>query len=379
MRIASHLKSFLPILLIVAAGCRHATPTTEVAGERLRVGFFVGAGSNGPNVINLGRLLAHSPQVELTLLDGKDVRAGQLEGKNLLVIPGGSSATQYKEMQEAGAEAIRNFVSNGGSYFGVCAGFHCALNRDERIRLLPYTWYFGGNGMRATLNVELNEKAAERLQVPAGKYQVRYSRGPVSRRCEQPGTGWAEELAVYKDTMAWPKITFDGAPAMLYGEYGKGKVIATSFHPEYFVTTHPIALGCVYAVTGVKITPVFPKKRRNPIRVAYLSNGMTGKPWVKQCLELDRQADIDLQVTSTFSEGILEHVDVVVCPHPSPQTSKSILGPADKPPLKDFLDNGGKVLIAKSAKSLAIKHGNVAFYSGDSDVVAAVRKAAMPH
>ena len=169
--------------------------------------------------------------------------------------------------------------------------------------------------MKANLAVELSDKAAERLQIPKGRYVVKYSSGPVSKRCEQPGEGWAEELAVYKNDMKWPKITFDGAPAMLYGEYGKGKVIATSFHPEYLLSTNKIALGCVYAVTGVKLTPVFPAKNKKVIRVAYFVNWLRGKFWLKQCLALDKQPDIDLSIATTFDDGILEHVDVLVCPN----------------------------------------------------------------
>ena len=232
--------------------------------------------------------------------------------------------------------------------------------------------------MQAKLAIELSDKAAELLQVPKGRYVVKYSKGPISRRCEQPGEGWAEELAVFKNDMKWPKITFDGAPAMLYGEYGKGKVIATSFHPEYLLSTNKIALGCVYAVTGVKLTPEFPPKNKKVIRLAYMVNGLMGKYWLKQCLALDRQPDIDFSVTSTFDEGILDHVDVLVCPNLKEKGyEKTLAGPAQEQ-MMAFVERGGKILVYKQGLPYMPKHKNVVELKKGESPVNAVRRIAKP-
>ena len=366
---ALSLHLLLGFILLTLVGCRHTMPIQMETPEAppIKVGYFVGNGSRGGGIFLLSQILSHSPQVELTLLDGADLRAGKLAGQQLFVVPGGSSALQYKDMQEEGAEAVRQFVAAGGSYFGVCAGFHCALNRDERIKLLPYTWYFGGDGLRATLMVELNEKAAARIQVPAGRYKVRYSRGPISKPCEQPGTGWAEELGHYRDEMPETKISFGGAPAMLYGEYGKGKVIATSFHPEFFPETHPIVLGCVYAVTGRKLTPVAIKKDADAIRVAYLSNGLPPKLWVENALALDNDAHIKFQLASAINKELLEKVDVVICPNKASGAYKSTLGnEQNAEPLKQFLEKGGKLLVTKEGLPFAPKHENVLTIPGNA-------------
>ena len=362
-------------LLMASCGHLKQAPQAEEA-KKLKVAYFAGAGSQGGGVVLLARLLSYSPQVDFTVIDGNDIRSGVLDGKDLIVVPGGDSAMQYRGVQEDGAEKIRKFVKEGKSYFGVCAGFHCALNRNERFKLLPYNWYFGGAGMKANLAVELSDKAAERLQVPKGRYIVKYSSGPVSRRCEQPGEGWAEELAVFKNDVKWPKITFDGAPAMLYGEYGKGKVIATSFHPEYLLSTNKIALGCVYAVTGVKLTPVFPPKNRKAIRLAYMINGLRGKYWVEQCLALDRQPDIDFSMASTFDEGILDHIDVLVCPNPKENGYEKTLSGAAQEQLKAFVERGGKILVSTQGLPYVPKHKNVAELKKGRRPLDAIRRIA---
>ena len=368
---------FFAALCLFLASCGHLNraPQAEEA-KKLKVAYFAGAGSQGGGVVLLARLISYSPQVDFTVIDGEDIRSGALDGKDLIVVPGGDSAMQYKNTKEEGAEKIRKFVADGKSYFGVCAGFHCALNRKERFKLLPYNWYFGGAGMKANLAVELSDKAAERLQIPKGRYVVRYSSGPVSRRCEQPGEGWAEELAVFKNDMKWPKITFDDAPAMLYGEYGKGKVIATSFHPEYLLSTNKIALGCVYAVTGVKLTPVFPPKNKKLIRLAYMVNGLNGKYWLKQCLALDKQPDIDFSMTTTFNEGILEHVDVLVCPNIKEKGYEKTLTASAQEQMKAFLERGGKILVSTQGLPYVPKHKNVVVFKNGECPVDAVRRIA---
>ena len=347
------------VFLLTVVGCRHVTPTQAEAAP-MKVGLFVGNGSRGSGVFLLGQILSHSPQVELTLLDGADLRAGKLSGQELLLVPGGSSELQCNDMREEGMKAVRQFVASGCSYFGVCAGFHCALNRENRIKLLPYTWYFGGAGLRATLMVELNEKAAKRILVPAGRYKVRYSRGPISKPCEQPGTGWAEELGQYRDEMPETKISFGGAPAMLYGEYGKGKVIATSFHPEFFPETHPIVIGSIYAVTGRKLTPVSPQKESDAIRVAYMSNGLPAKLWVENALALDKDSHIRFQLVSAISKELLEKVDVVICPNKASDAYKNILGNEQTTTLlRQFVEKGGRLLVTKAGKTFAPTHNNV--------------------
>lgn len=372
--------ALLALALFAGVSCSHC-PAEKCAAapevKPLKIAYFVGEGGRGSGVIQLGRILSYLPGAQVTLLDGEDLRAGKLAGNDLLVIPGGSSATQYKTMQESGAEAIRQFIAGGGSYFGVCAGFHCALNRPERVRLLPYTWYFGGNQMRATLMIEIPEKAAQRLDIPAGRYQVKYSRGPISKRCEQPGTGWAEELGVYRNAMPWPKITFDGAPAILYGEYGKGKVVATSFHPEMLPTTWPIALGCIYAVTGCKLQPVLPAKDLDRVPVAYYTGGHAGKRWVAEALALDRQHDLDLVIPASLTDGTLDHVQIVICSRNDKNAyGKFFPNPLVAPLIKQFLDRGGKLLISPEGKKSAPKHPNVIELDPDGCIVKAVRSAA---
>ncbi len=263
----------LPALLLAGSACVSQGKNTLAEDNktpRIKTGFYVDRGSRGSGVLHLARFLAYSPQLDLVLLDGEDLRAGRLKDVQLLVIPGGSSRLQCEAMKPEGMEAIRKFVADGGRYVGICAGFHCTLNRPERLRLLPFEYCEGAGGSQGNLAVDLSEKAGQLLGIKPGRYMVRYSRGPISRPGKQPGEGWGEVLGVYKSTVGpigRPGGNFFGAPAMIHGGFGKGKVIATSFHPESQESTRCIVQGCIYAVTGVRPVPVYPKKNRRPLRV----------------------------------------------------------------------------------------------------------------
>ena len=248
--------------------------------KKLKVGFYVDDGSCNSGVFYWARLLYFSPQIEVTLVDGEDLRQGGLEGLDLLVVPGGSSARQCRSMGESGIESVRKFVKAGGSYVGVCAGFHSALNREKCIGLLPFRYLEDARGAAALLAVDISSRGAELMGIRPGRYMVRYSRGPIAGPCEPWEYGKGEVLGVYKSTvgpLGKPGGNFFGAPAVIHGNYGKGKVIATSFHPESHPVNHAIALGCIRAVTGVKPVPVFPKKNYRPVRVAIYTPGTIGK------------------------------------------------------------------------------------------------------
>ena len=348
----------------VLSGCINNSPAPEKieikAENKLKAGYYVDNGSHSNGVFQWAQLLFYSPQLDVTLLMAEDIRAGKLDGLDLLIIPGGSSASQVEALQDDGKKKIQEFVRNGGAYVGICAGFHCTLDRKERLQIMPYKYLPGAGGAAAKLAIDLSEKGGKILGVKSGRYYVRYSRGPISKPSSWEH-GKAETLGVYKGTVGphgKPGGHFFDAPAVIYGNYGKGKVIATSFHPESHVNNHAMAMGLIYAVTGVKPTPVFPKRNYRPVRVAFITHTTIGKEPIKRMLELDAHSDIDVILTGDFSEGILRHVDVLVVPD-AIDIKNINLAKNSKEYLNEFLNNGGKILVSGSEAKAFPKHRNV--------------------
>jgi len=372
------MKRFLSILFAacMAAVLLTACVLTEkhVDPERkLQVGFYIDDGSRGGNVLNWARLLYYSPQLEVTLLRGQDLRNGKLEGLDLLIVPGGSSQKQYLSMREEGAEAIRKFVAAGGAYYGICAGFHCTLNRDERVKLLPFSYVYKGGGERAMLAIDLSEKGAKMLEIRPGRWWVQYSHGPICRPGDQPGEGWGEVLATYQSTVGPVGRNggdFYGSPSIIYGQFGKGKVIATGFHPESWPSTYPIGLGCIYAVTGFRPVPEFPVKSPRPVRVGYMVPSPTGEPAIRQMLEIDREPDMDLSFCKLAEDA--DHLDAVVFPAPLPGAFRK-MSAETVAAAKRFMDRGGRIYAKDPAYKLMPAHKNLKHLEKDASFVKAIR------
>ena len=378
-------KIFLMLLFacaLLAAGCRTKLCTGDLFSgteeKRLKTGFFVDDGSRGGGVFKAARLLYHSPQLDVTLLDGKDIRDGKLDGLDLLVIPGGSSAVQFKMMQSTGAAKVREFVKRGGSYVGLCAGFHCTLNRPDRIALLPYVYLNKTSGAQGTLSVDISEKGASILDVKPGRYQVYYSSGPISK----PGKSWehgsAEVLGVYKNSIGLPgrkHYDYAGHPAILFGNHGKGKVAATSFHPEVNVANHCIFNGMIYAVTGKKIVQDFPEKNPRPVRVVLYVGDTKGKERIKRLIELDRNPDISVNPAAAASvpDLVSDHADVLITMAEDSKGFREFVRKNQRL-FRRFMDRGGKVIAVGSGVNVFEKHKNLSGYPGGKSLVDAVLK-----
>ena len=365
-------------MAILFAGCKVVHEGCDFSAKELKVGFFVDDGSRGGGVFKVARLLYYAPQLDVTMLDGKDIRDGKLDNLDLLVIPGGSSATQFKMMQASGAAKVREFVKKGGNYVGVCAGFHCTLNRPDRIALLPYVYLNKTSGAQATLTININEKGAKILDVKPGRYNVTYSQGPISKAGKKWEHGSAEVLGIYLNSVGLAgrkHYDYTGHPAILFGNHGKGKVVATSFHPENNVVNHCIFNGMIYAASGTKIRQVFPQKNPRPVRVAFYVGNTKGKERITRMLELDRHADIDVTlVTGTaVNDAIADHADVLVTVAPDSQAFREYVK-QNKIYFDRFLNRGGKIIAAGSGIKAFEKHPDIINVPAGKSLVDAVLK-----
>ncbi len=350
------------VAVFIGAGCSSVNQTAAAgaAEKKVKIGLFVDSGASGNGVLHLASLIAHSPQTELVLLLASDIRAGKLKEVDVLVMPGGGSRKQCNAIGKAHWDKVREFLRNGGGYVGTCAGMFNVL--ECRMKLLPFDRHLNAGGNTACVSVEITPEAAKILDLKPGVRVVRYSGGPVAYKLENSKSeGKGIELGTYKSSVSRSKEQegkFIDSTAWIYGTYGKGRVIATSFHPEYWESTHDMMLACFYAVSGVKMTPVFPKKNYRPVRVGILTIGMKGREPVETMLKLERDPDIDLDyvMSAELNQGILLHLDVLVIPECNKDTVRKYLA-AQR--LTDFMNRGGSVITTgKDSAGIVPEHKN---------------------
>jgi glutamine amidotransferase-like uncharacterized protein len=377
--------ALIPVLML-CAGCATAPQCSPAAekcavqytGKKIKTGFYIDKGSRGGGVLNLAKLLYYSPQIELTLLKGEDLRNGKLEGLDMIVMPGGSSQLQMESMGKEGVKALQDFVRKGGAYVGICAGFHITLNRPERAQLMPYTYIREAVGYRADVQIDLSPEGAKLLDIKPGKRMVRYSRGPVAREAKWD-KGNCKTYAKYTSSvgpLGRAGVSFFDTPALIYGNYGKGKVIASSFHPEYLTATYEIFVGMVYAATGVKITPVFPTASYRPLRVLYYIGGaLKGHAQsIKEVTALEKCPE--LAVKTGFDQDLLNETDLLIMPNGPESWGKGLIKNGWVKRLVDFMDRGGKIVAAGKAWNTIPDHKNMIRIAADACLVKAAVKVA---
>jgi hypothetical protein len=136
-------------------------------------------------------------------------------------------------------------------------------------------------------------------------------------------------------------------------------------------------LGCFYAVSGVKLTPQFPKKNYRPVRVGLLTSYVGGHKPIKLMLDLERHPDIDLDYVMEveLNNAILKHLDVLVIPSPQKAALKKFLGSdLRKKQIAEFLNNGGVIIDIGEAEGAIQPHKNFIKLPKDADLIKYILK-----
>ena len=328
--------------------CTKEKPSAScTAAAPLKVGVYADKGPGGIGAVEWFRLVKESPEMDLTLLDGADVRAGKLAGLDVLVMPGGSSMTEFDSLGTNGVAKMKEFMRAGGGYVGTCAG--CCLLMDgpkKRARVFPWN-SSGSEGDLFFPQFKLTPAGQKALGLGEGPHVIRYHGGPfmwpTTNRIEDAkvevwGTFNAE--ATFKGQLKKEKKMY-GAAAIMGGTYGKGRLFATSAHPEYFESTLPFVKAAFKYVTGRDVT--FPARTRRPraLSVGFLAKGISGKKTAETALALAQVEDFDLVLID--KDGIfmrrMDNIDVLVVPSAAYKKDKKIAEA-----ISAFSARGGKVL-----------------------------------
>jgi glutamine amidotransferase-like uncharacterized protein len=196
------------------------------AAEPVRVALYDGPGSAGKGIPRLTELLTGSPEFTLTKVPPADVPKISTQQYDLIIFTGGSGSGQSKGIGKEGIKAVHQFVKDGGGYLGICAG---AKLIDART--VSSKWRRGMGNVQMTLT----EEGKAILGRYADELPVRYANGPILMPFNAPATPDFKPLAYFLTELAQhnsPVGVMTGAPAIVAGELGKGRVIAISPHPE---------------------------------------------------------------------------------------------------------------------------------------------------
>ena len=158
------------------------------------------------------------------------------------MVSGGESYIQGVALGEDGREQIRQFVHGGGSYLGICAGSYLAADSFTwslhimNSRVKDYDHWARGHGPVA---IAPTAEGKARLGANTDNIPIIYWQGPLLEPEKDPKLPAYVEWATYSSdisdvvpTNKAPHGMMPGATAVAASDYGAGRVVCFSPHPE---------------------------------------------------------------------------------------------------------------------------------------------------
>jgi glutamine amidotransferase-like uncharacterized protein len=206
---------------------------TDLAG--IKIALYYGDPSSSISSRTALQYMFTWMNASVDLLYAADIIAGNLSDYHMIVVPGGWAGTYNVDLAGTGISEIRNFVQDGGAFFGVCAGAYFGC--DKLIWEGGFIEYqldlFDGYGIgpvdeiatwpnRAMCEISINQTSPliDLSEEPA-VHTVQYFGGPWFNITGKEGI---HSLATY---------AANNESAMIAFEYEDGRVFLSGPHPEW--------------------------------------------------------------------------------------------------------------------------------------------------
>jgi glutamine amidotransferase-like uncharacterized protein len=222
--------------------------TARDASRHLSVAVLASGVPGVASDTNVRNVLEGESGFALTSLSEQEIREGRLDRIDVLVVPGGKASVQGATLGSDGRNAIRDFVDGGGGYVGICAGaFLATANHQWGLKLINARSESGvryvprrGNVSASfrgwgDVSVELTNEGRQLFGRTEPRFQLGYTGGPVFSRANEPNMRDYQPLAYFRSEVwmhPFQKGAMVNTPAILASQFGRGKVILFSPHPE---------------------------------------------------------------------------------------------------------------------------------------------------
>jgi len=228
--------------------------TSAAESPQTRVAIYDAGGTGGKGVGNLTRILEQIPDSDsvpefiVHHVGPPDIQAGVLNQFDVVIFPGGSGSKEAAAIGRQGRKAISQFVESGGGYVGICAGaFLATAKYDWSLALVNANTFTGnrkipGVGVKSmwfrgkgTVKMELTDEGREILGDLSGPVELGYANGPILSPAGKKDLPEYVCLAFFRTEISKyepQKGTMIDTPAIVASEFGGGRAIAISPHPE---------------------------------------------------------------------------------------------------------------------------------------------------
>lgn len=210
----------------------------EVQVPVTRIALYRGPGTGGGGPTNLlWRLNRPTEGTTISEVTPEQIQTGTLTNFDVVIFAGGSGSKQAEALGEGGRAQVREFVSRGGGYIGICAGAYLACSgfswglKIIDAQTVSPKWQRGSG----TVKMELSARGREILGARTGQFDIRYVNGPIVKPTAADSLPDFEPLAFFRTELAKngsPVGAMVDSPAIFAGDFQKGRVVCISPHPE---------------------------------------------------------------------------------------------------------------------------------------------------
>jgi glutamine amidotransferase-like uncharacterized protein len=204
----------------------------------IRVAIYAGEGASRGDPAEVKACLPNSKGFEVVNISAKEVRDGGLDKFDVLIHPGGSGSGQAKALGDEGRQRVRQFVEGGGGFVGICAGAYLAsAEYPWALKLLDARVVDDEHWARGVGEVKLRLPSAGRdaLGTDQETAAIYYENGPLLGPAKNADIPDFESLAMFETEIRKndaPIGVMKGTTAIARGEFGEGRVVCFSPHPE---------------------------------------------------------------------------------------------------------------------------------------------------
>jgi glutamine amidotransferase-like uncharacterized protein len=214
------------------------TPFVDGQKKQIRVAVYDDNGGGGRGSDNVELCLLEDTTFFTKRVSADEIRLGGLNSFDVVVQAGGSGSKQAKTLEDSGIDSIRQFIYRGGGYLGICAGAYFST--------VEYKWSLGilnanvidrehwnrGGGI---VKIRLTATGRDFFGMSEDTISLNYNQGPLLAQADKPDLPPYEELAVFESEIAENDALqgiMIGLTAIAQGNFGEGRVLAISPHPE---------------------------------------------------------------------------------------------------------------------------------------------------
>lgn len=228
---------FLAFFTLLASCNQPAVEGTAVS--KINVGVFNGNGASTVCVFETIEALKIDSGIHPKEISAAQIICGELNHLDVLVFPGGSGSKEFNNLGLQAAEKVREFAKQQNKgVVGICAGGYLLASTPDypSLNVLPVRsirdYYNRGRGLISFSTNNLGNEIFPELDEMEQSF-VQYYDGPMYENIDS--SGFTVLATINTDIVTkegYPKGVSVGKPAFGIANYGQGRIIMTTGHPE---------------------------------------------------------------------------------------------------------------------------------------------------